>query len=84
MTNTYHGAILLLNATPDTDTVEAIVADVTAQHFPSYECKHHLTDTLPEGAGPDVVDNPSLALHGLPEGATYLLVYPVGELNPTT
>lgn len=79
MTNSYNGAILLLNCTPDSDTVAAISSDVAANHLRTDSYNYHLSTTLPEGTPVDVADQYTAQMRDLPTGSTYLLVYPVEE-----
>lgn len=79
MTIPYSGAILLLNCTPDPETVEAISRDTATDHLHTDSYNFHLTSTLPEGTPVDVVDQYTAQMRDLPAGSTYLLVYPVAE-----
>lgn len=79
MTNPFHGAIILLNSTPDNDTCDAISKDIATDYFPSDNYNYRLSTTLPEGTPVDVADQYTAEMKDLPRGATYLLVYPVEE-----
>ena len=80
MTNTFSGAILLLNETPDDDTADNISKDVAAEYFPpNTGYQYRLTNILPENTPVDLVDQYTAALKDLPLGATYLIVSPVEE-----
>lgn len=79
MTNSFYGAILLLNTTPDNDTVEAISRDVATEHLLTDNYKFRLSTTLPENTPVDVADQYTAEMRDLPKGATYLIVYPVEE-----
>jgi hypothetical protein len=84
MNTSYHGAILLLNSTPDDDTTDNIAKDVAEEHFPEYSYRYRLTNELPDGTPVDLADQYSASLRDLPKGATYLLVYPVEESQSNT
>lgn len=83
-TTAFHGAILLLNSTPDDDTADAISKDVAEVHFPGDQYRYRVTSELPDNAPVDVADQYSAAIRDLPQGATYLIVYPVTETNNNT
>jgi hypothetical protein len=84
MTTEYHGAILLLNSTPNDETTDSIAKDVAEVHFPEYSYRYRLTNSLPEGTPVDLADQYTASLRDLPTGATYLLVYPVEDSNSNT
>lgn len=84
MNTEYHGAILLLNTTPDEDTADSIAKDVAEMHFPDDSYHYRLTKELPSGTPVDLADQYSASLRDLPKGATYLLVYPVEESQSNT
>lgn len=83
MTTKFHGAILLLNSTPDNDTADAIAGDVAADHFPSQGYKYRVTSTLPENTPVDVLDQYTESMKHLPKGSTYLVVYPDDSQHTT-
>lgn len=84
MTTQYYGATLVLNTTPTPDRTEEIARGVAAENFPQQPFNYGLTDTLPEGTPVDVYDQLTAVMRDLPEGATYMLVYPVDETDSST
>lgn len=84
MTTPYHGAILILNSTPDSETCDAISKDIAVEHLLTESYNYRLSLTLPEGTPVDVYDQYTAQMKDLPRGATYLLVYPVDGSNSTT
>lgn len=75
-TNTFNGAIILLNETPDPATVNNIVHDITEDQFRGIPCEHYITDTLPESTPVDIYDQYTARVRDLPAGAVYLVVVP--------
>lgn len=75
-TNTFNGAIILLNQTPDPTTVDNIAHDVIEDQFRGIPCEHYITDTLPESTPVDIYDQYTATIRDLPAGAVYLVVVP--------
>ena len=75
-TNTFNGAIFLLNQTPDPETVDNIANDVIESQFLGIPCEHYITDTLPESTPVDIYDQYTARVRDLPAGAVYLVVVP--------
>lgn len=80
MTQSFHGAILVLNTTPDTETLDAISHDVANDHLRTNSYTYRLSSTLPENTPVDVADQYTAQMRDLPKG-TYLIISPVEESN---
>lgn len=78
MDNKFYGAILVLNTTPDNDTLDAISRDVANEHLRTDSYTYRLSQTLPDNAPVDVVDQYTAQMRDLPKG-TYLIISPVEE-----
>lgn len=80
MTNSFHGAILLLSKTPDEDTATLIANDVAKLHFPGSGYNYELTTSLPENTPRDTVYEYTEMIGNLPDGV-YLVVNPDSHAN---
>lgn len=84
MTPEYYGAILLLKLVPEADRAAQIAQSVAQDYFPDGPYSYEITDTLPEGTPVDVYDQYTAAVRDMPEGAAYMLIYPVEESQLST
>lgn len=75
MTNSFYGAILVLNCTPDIETLDAIAHDVATEHLLTDTYNFRLSSKLPPGTPVDVADQHTAKMRDLPNG-TYLIVTP--------
>lgn len=75
--STYYGATYLLAEDPGSERVAEIAKSISDDHFPSIECSHHLSPTLPTGLPVDVADQLQAHQKDLGTSALFLLVEPV-------
>ena len=78
MNNSFYGAILVLNSTPDADTLDAISRDVANDHLRTDSYTYRLSTSLPENTPVDIADQYTAQMRDLPKG-TYLIISPVEE-----
>lgn len=79
MTPEYYGAILLLKTTPETDRAAQIAHSIAQDYFPDEPYSYEITDTLPKETPVDLYDQYTATIRDMPEGAIYMLVYPIDE-----
>lgn len=75
-TNTFVGAILLLNHTPDDDVLSNIVRDVTESQFPGMSVHHYISRTLPESTPVHIYDQYTAEVRDLGDDAVFLVIEP--------
>ena len=78
MNNSFYGAILVLNSTPDADTLDAISRDVANDRLRTDSYTYRLANSLPENTPVDIADQFTAQMRDLPKG-TYLIISPVEE-----
>ena len=75
-TNTFNGAILLLEYTPDNSVLSDIVRDVTESQFPGMSVQHYISRTLPESTPVDIYDQYTAEIRDLGDDAVFLVIEP--------
>lgn len=68
----------MLSSTPTPERASEIASHFAEEYFEDDSYHYRLSETLPENTPVDIADQLNAKRRDAPEGAVFLLVYPVG------